>query len=83
MLLPALFILLTACQTPPPTGKEHCPPVPEYLLVAEPVPQIRLDEAATNRQVIDEGIRPLVQWGAEGWARVGQIKLLQDGCRSR
>jgi hypothetical protein len=81
VLLPALFILLTACQTPPLSGKAHCPPVPAHLLAEAPTPAIKLAEAATNQQVIEEGIRPLYQWGAEGWARVRQIRHLQDECR--
>lgn len=76
----ALFVLLTACQTPPLTGKAHCPPVPEHLLTDEPAPVFNFPADASSGQVIEQGIRPLHQWGAEGWARVRQIRMLQQEC---
>jgi len=55
--------------------------VPEHLLADEPAPAIDLPADATSGQVIEQGIRPLHQWGAEGWARIRQIRLLQQECR--
>jgi hypothetical protein len=49
-------------------------------LSEEPSPAINLAEGATVQQVIEDGIRPLHQWGAQGWARVRQIRLLQEQC---
>jgi len=57
--------------------------VPAHLLTEDPPPSIQLSEGATVQQVIEDGIRPLHQWGAEGWARLHQIRLLQDECRSQ
>jgi len=57
--------------------------VPQHLLTDKPAPAISLPANATSRQVIDEGIRPLHQWGEEGWSRVRQIRLLQEQCERR
>ena len=81
LLLSVLSTLLIACQTRPVTGKTYCPPVPDYLLTAEPAPTFHFDDGTTNREIIDNGIRPLYDWGEAGWARVRQIRLLQEKCR--
>jgi len=57
--------------------------VPQHLLTDKPAPAISLPANATSRQVIDKGIRPLHQWGEEGWSRVRQIRLLQEQCGRR
>lgn len=82
LILPLVFsFFLVACQTSAQIGETHCPPVPQHLLVDEKAPVINLSGNATNEQVIEEGIRPLYQWGAEGWARLRQVRQLQEQCR--
>ena len=83
LLLSASSALLIACQSHPVTGQNYCPPVPEYLLTAEPAPTFKFgdDGSTTNQQIIEEGIRPLYLWGSEGWSRVHQIRLLQEKCK--
>jgi len=83
LLLSASSTLLIACQSHPVTGQKYYPPVPDYLLTAEAAPTFKFgdDGSTTNQQIIEDGIRPLYLWGSEGWARVRQIRLLQEKCK--